>query len=474
MWLALAFAPRCAMLSGQKVITTRPRAPTGLGDIWSASQLLSSSFEPSRAPAAVAVSLCAPWLDAHAFCAPSISDSPLIAIVQREEGTGGAGAQVVGVAQAMLVDLRQNVGVGAGSRVAFVQNVAVSPAYRRQGIASRLVCEVEKLAVAEWGVSESWLAAAEDEEHLRQLYEGLGYERVGNELGQVLMQKSLFSTDTLEDATAPSSQSYAVDEFVDSSRSPISMDEKDHRAVPKASGGASASALVTELAVQSMYTGIGCLGIFFLVQPFGGTPLVDLLPAPGAPLATLAEATLGLSLALAELTRLSAWPWSSDAREMPPITCGQASQLAPLWRVAGQEQRLPVAVAAIATWQLSIAVAEEIYYRGLVLSGLRSGILGLVGFGISVPEPLPSLLAATVSAAIFGAVHLEFSSSAEPGDAFAGENESQDSPARWFRVTAMYGLAYGGLFLARGFICSLPCACMQALILGFALAGGSS
>jgi len=403
------------------------RAPTGPTEVWSAAKLISASFAPSRSPLAVGVSLYAPWLDAHAFCAPSATDAPLIAVVR-----GGVDDGVVGVAQAMLVRLRPSTGIGDGRRVAFLQNIAVAPSCRRQGIASRLVADVERQAATNWGVDEAWLAAAEEDESLRLLYEGLGYECTGRDLGQVLMQKRLRADEDCAPAYA----------------SPTEVSEPPSRA-PDA-GGISVGALAKEVAVQGMYFGIGCLGISCLVQPFGGTGLSEQLPSAGAPLATVGEAALGLGLAAAELARLGAWP-AAGADRLEPLTPGQASQLAPLWRIAGREPNLTAALAAIGAWQLSIALAEEVYYRGLVLSGLRSGLQGLAGLGLPVAPPAASLLALALSSAVFGAVHLEFASAAEPGDAAAGgDGERRDSAARWFGVTAAYGAAYGALFLATG------------------------
>jgi membrane protease YdiL (CAAX protease family) len=294
--------------------------------------------------------------------------------------------------------------------------------------------------------------------------------------------------------------------------------------------GTTASALATELAVQGMYIGIACLGIFFLLQPFGGTRLSQMIPSGEDPVAALCEAGLGLALAGGELARLGAWPFASEPRgtnsvspdktikqpisppaqqrssmqpltpgsgsgpitlaqaagqpitpaeqrsRMQPITQGQAAQLAPLWRIAGREISAPAALAAIGLWQLSIAIAEEAYYRGLVLSGLRSAILGLSGVKLSVPDSIASLFALLLSSAVFGAVHLEFASAAEPGDAVgmqvaakgepgntAGGQEAakDDSAARWFWVPAAYGAAYGGLFLATGLHLLAP-VCLHA------------
>jgi hypothetical protein len=133
--------------AGTGIRVAPPRAPPRLGDIWAAAKLLSSSFQPSRTPVATAISLCAPWLDAHAFCAPSAASWPLVAIAHDDAPSEDSGRGVVGVAQAMLVELRSAAGEGAGRRVAFVQNVAVAPSHRRQGIASRLVAEVRPFGI---------------------------------------------------------------------------------------------------------------------------------------------------------------------------------------------------------------------------------------------------------------------------------------------------------------------------------------
>jgi ribosomal-protein-alanine N-acetyltransferase len=59
-----------------------------------------------------------------------------------------------------------------------VHNVAVHPQHRRQGIARALMDEVMRY-MTEFGVSRSWLEVRKSNEPARRLYEGFGYEVVG-------------------------------------------------------------------------------------------------------------------------------------------------------------------------------------------------------------------------------------------------------------------------------------------------------
>eukprot|EP00965_Chrysotila_dentata_P133261 4406537-Pleurochrysis_carterae.AAC.1 len=174
-------------------------------EFWAAAQLLSQSFPADEAKPALAnlPSLCAPALDAHVFCAPLASNAPLIAVAETACGET-EDLQMAGIAQALtpfrihaferrndwycagpwmtcpfnlvepassassrqndsafsrqvfLAQLREAAGAAeAGKTVAFVQNVAVSPGCRRQGIARELVdwCERRATQVSAQGAA---------------------------------------------------------------------------------------------------------------------------------------------------------------------------------------------------------------------------------------------------------------------------------------------------------------------------------
>ena len=125
---------------------------------------------------------------------------------------------------------------------------------------------------------------------------------------------------------------------------------------------------------------------------------------------------------------------------------------APPGAFAGGEASLPVAASAICAWQLAIALAEELYYRGFIES---AGVLALSwplrGADAGLPllafvEGLPML----VSAAVFGLVHAEFVQEDAPGAADANADGVVDTKGYWFRVTALYSLLYSALYVATG------------------------
>lgn len=56
----------------------------------------------------------------------------------------------------------------------YISNLAVSPVYRRQGIARKLLLSCEPLAL-QWGYQEIYLHVLDDNEHAKQLYLKLNY-----------------------------------------------------------------------------------------------------------------------------------------------------------------------------------------------------------------------------------------------------------------------------------------------------------
>ena len=57
----------------------------------------------------------------------------------------------------------------------YISNLAVSPAYRRQGIARKLLLSCEPLA-RQWGYREIYLHVLENNDRAKQLYFNLGYD----------------------------------------------------------------------------------------------------------------------------------------------------------------------------------------------------------------------------------------------------------------------------------------------------------
>jgi len=213
--------------------------------------------------------------------------------------------------------------------------------------------------------------------------------------------------------------------------------------------------LCASVGVQGMYAAVGALGVGALLHPFGGPSVAQLFGAAGRwgggggeAWRPVAEAAVGLGVAAAELRRGGVAVWEEAA---PPLQyeAAQAVQMAPLFAIAGGEARAAVAVSAIVAWQLALAAAEELYYRGLV----QTGVVMLLQLGGGLPPLASESLAALASAALFGLVHTEFA-------------ESKDDKERWFRVTASYGMAYSLLYTLSGHCLLAPMAAHAGMNIG--------
>ena len=79
--------------------------------------------------------------------------------------------------------------------------------------------------------------------------------------------------------------------------------------------------------------------------------------------------------------------------------------MAPLYRIAGGEPSAAVALAAVAAWQVAIALAEELYYRGMLQGGAGFGLHALAdlaaGPAAAVPPALMTTSHANRSHAVF-------------------------------------------------------------------------
>jgi membrane protease YdiL (CAAX protease family) len=218
--------------------------------------------------------------------------------------------------------------------------------------------------------------------------------------------------------------------------------------------------LAVNLAVQGMYMAIAALGISVLLQPFGGPSVPHLLVGGRAALpGAVAEAALGVGVAALVLTAngVPIGGGAADGQEACATlayTPAQVQQMRPLFEIVGGEGALPRAAAALAAWQLSIALAEELYYRGFVQS---AGILLLTSLarpdGVLSPAGVAcEALPLCASSALFGLVHTEFVEAAPPevGASLDGGAAPVDSKGDWFRVTASYGALYGLLYAVSG------------------------
>ena len=258
--------------------------------------------------------------------------------------------------------------------------------------------------------------------------------------------------------------------------------------IPPPSRGLGLAPLASNIGVQLLYCSVGVLGVSALLAPFGG-PSVPKLLGIAAPWHAYDGAFDGPSFGLIEMALGGGVAYlgvndalEDDASKALDYTPAQAEQMRPLYEIAAGEPSLPVAAAAIGAWQLSIALAEELYYRGFVES---AGILAL-SFPLRGTSVLSDNLAATafveglpliVSAALFGLVHAEFvegAGAAESGDAnapapVANADGVVDTKAYWFRATAAYGVLYSLLYVGTGHRLLAPACCHAGLNVGLSL-----
>ena len=139
------FACVVALRACSAAVAPAVSAATGLGELWPAARLLTGAF---GRPSLYYLSVLGTGgqLEANVFFDP----------VDASVGIARSSDSAVGVAQVLRARLRAPAGAAEGQSVAFVQNVAVSSAFQRQGIGKLLMrwCEAEAALWAEHGVSE--------------------------------------------------------------------------------------------------------------------------------------------------------------------------------------------------------------------------------------------------------------------------------------------------------------------------------
>jgi ribosomal protein S18 acetylase RimI-like enzyme len=199
----LVAARSCARSTGVAATAAVREVDDWRGD-WAAAQTLAQVF---GGPAMFHLSsLRAPQLTANVFFAPL--EAPVVAVATTADG------EQAGVVQLLQVRLTEAAAGSAakGAPVAFVQNVAVVEAARRQGVARALVAWCEAHARAQWpAVEEAWLAVGVDNAPAIALYETLGYERRTVSMGNVVMRRPLVADDAADvDGNAPAAPSAAT------------------------------------------------------------------------------------------------------------------------------------------------------------------------------------------------------------------------------------------------------------------------
>jgi ribosomal protein S18 acetylase RimI-like enzyme/membrane protease YdiL (CAAX protease family) len=459
------FAAMSAALSAPAFRVTRAADK----QLWSASSVMQQYF--GGAPVSHLTSLKVPWLTSNVFFRPI--DDPLIAVAT-------SGEEVIGCAQLLHDQLRDVVGDGTGGRnVAFIQSVAVAPAHRRKSVGTEMMAFCEAKARDTWATEEAWLAVAVGNDAALSLYDTLGYVQHGGAvMNNLLLRKALSGCLTIPSRTSKVVACASAD--TEANDCPEAVDARTD--VPLRSG-VGLKPLLSNLAIQSLYGAVAVLGITVLLAPFGGPSAAGTLGLdepwqaypgalghPGAWWAVAPEVALGSGVAVLELARqgvlgeLFGGSEGGAGEAMLDYTPAQATQMRPLYEIAAREPVLPIAASAIAAWQLTIALAEELYYRGFVQS---AGVLAVsyplralgggaeAGGAVVLLEGLPLL----VSAALFGLVHAEFvEGAAAGGTASEGAADGpavssagvRDDKAYWFRVTGAYGALYSALYVLSG------------------------
>lgn len=448
------------------------RSATDVSELWAASRLLATSFA-DNSPVSTPWRLCTlryPALEANVFF--DVAGDPAIGIAQAD------GGEVVGCAQLIPARMKSPYAANTPPTVAFVQNLAVAQPCRRSGIGRSLMewCEA---AAADAGLQELWLAAAEDRPEVGAFHASLGYEQAAAAAGNRLLRKRT----PVGGATLPSSSANSSP----SSRKAVQAADGKTEPAARSDEGICFTALATEMGVQLMYALVASAGISLLIAPLGGRGLDALcaIAPPGASwVPATADGAIGLVSAACILgLRRDEWlaepsaPMTSAASDDDDVSerileQSAVAQLAPAARILRSETRSASIVAAVCAWQLPIAVAEELYYRGLVQNGLQGALAaglstlagaGEAGMGLGATA-LAEGLALAVSSLLFAIVHTAWVDevSACMPDA-PPVVELEEAKRRWLVESGGASLVFGALFIATSHTLFAPIACHAAL-----------
>ena len=380
------------------------------------------------------------------------------------------------------------------TRMFFIQSVAVRPGARRRGHGAALMRWAEEEAVRKAAQLENqvvpvelWLAVDADEAPALALHQRCGYEIVTNmpAFGNNLLLRKKIGA---ESHTRSIEESSSGDKGDTSQTASLCDDSATAIVRP----GPSVGALLRELGAQSAVVLVAALGISLLLAPFGGRSLGALFSGGGrgGSLLALFGATAGLgSEVLRRLFLISngasaAAPshggfWSSlDLDEDLLAECradeSLRSQKAVVARVAGwgrgggirdggsgsdsslAPSSFVMEAIFLTIWQGSVALSEEVYYRGFLQSGMASlfgsgGTAvggGLVGAG--------DFLALVLASIIFGAVHVLWVD--DTGESDPQQEARQQQKFDWFVETGAWGLLYGSVFWVSGYHLLAPVA----------------
>mmetsp|Transcript_3140 Transcript_3140/g.9577 ORF Transcript_3140/g.9577 Transcript_3140/m.9577 type:complete len:524 (+) Transcript_3140:59-1630(+) len=346
-----------------------------------------------------------------------------------------------------------------GRRAFWVQYVCVEESWRRRGVARDLMSWVEdEVAVAahrsKADAADIWLAARVDAAPAIALYRSLGFAESADSgpPNLVVMRKSVKAADASSSGDMRGKAS-AFDVLVAEKNAAVSW-----------------SAVVDQVGPRALFAFVAALGFFALLVPFSGTSAfvaLQTLLLPPTALQGAIHVQMGLvAAAMAELYRRRFL--ADDERredEVPSSTASKsekllrdlrqdaslAAQKESLWRISGGASAPALETfAAIFVWQTVACVSEELYYRGLLLNGVKR----FVHF-LGAPPLLPGLVGLVLSTAVFSLAHADWVDSEQP--------DSQAQRLDWLTHTAPFGALFGLLFLLANdsllapFVCHLAC-----------------
>jgi len=459
-----SFAPLPRLRVGVRRYLSSPRSVlVAPADNWAAAGVLSTCFVDNSRPLHFA-SLAAPWASSNVFF--DSAGPALTAAVADSTGEYVACAQLIPAVLRREAKDALNPGVSSPPNVFFVQSVAVVPGSRRKGYGKKLMMWAEHEAKSQ-GASEMWLAVKEGEAAAVALHESCGYASVTSTptFGNIIMRKSIQVISSLgQDRDKEQGVSFVNKEIEQFSPIvPVELDPSSLSAYAGTSASTlsrprpSISAMGKELSGQSVVLFVACLGISAVVAPLGGRSLLDLFQGGVGPWAGAASgAFLGVATAAARVSLGGPEPGLVEACREDD---GLRAQKSVLYRVTGAQGPTPSALAFLATWQIIVALSEELYYRGLLQSAGQSALTALVGLQSGPTSDASSLTVLcevaplVFSSVIFGVAHVEW---AESGGESGHTSASAGSSFQWFFETFLWSLLYGTAFAASGHNLAFP------------------